>query len=228
MPEKAVFRDQKCYRLIPSKFPPIALFEDVANAEDFEDLYAVQALTNPRIQEQVGRLELVAEEDRVFGVPGAGYVMAAFTHVNPDGSRFSNGDYGIYYGAASLQDAIEETKYHRAKFMAYTNEPAQEIDMRCSVAQFTAELIDVREAEYLATSLYHPTDYSDGQIFGSQCKRNGDDGIAYVSVRGDGDCFALLKPGLIQKCTQASHFGYVWDGEAINTVYKKQTKFTAP
>jgi len=107
MPERAAFVDQTCYRLIPSKFPPIALFDDVADAEDFEDLFAVQAMTNPRLKEQVGNLDAIPGDDRVYGIPGAGYVMAAFTHINPDGSRFSNGDFGIYYAAALLQDAIE-------------------------------------------------------------------------------------------------------------------------
>lgn len=35
------------YRLINSKFPPIGLFDD---AEEFEALYQIQALTNPRLQ----------------------------------------------------------------------------------------------------------------------------------------------------------------------------------
>lgn len=228
MPERATFVDQTCYRLIPSKFPPIALFDDVADAEDFEDLFAVQAMTNPRLKEQVGNLDAVPGDDRVYGIPGAGYVMAAFTHINPDGSRFSNGDFGIYYAAALLQDAIEETRYHRAKFMGYTNEPAQEIDMRCLVATFTAELIDIRATQYQGTPLYHPTDYRHGQALGNTCKREGGDGITYLSVRGSGECYALMKPRLITHCMQASHFGYIWDGEAIVTVYKKELDFQTP
>lgn len=228
MAELTSFDGQKCYRLIPSKFPPIALFEDVADAEDFESLYAVQELTNPRLREEVGDLSLVPENERIFGVPGAGYIMAAFTHINPDGSRFSNGDYGIYYGAASLNDAIEETKYHRAKFMGYTNEPAQEIDMRCLVARFTADLTDIRSPKYLGTPLYDPIDYSHGQKLGMECKCNKIDGIAYASVRGEGDCFALLKPSLFSECKQASHFGYIWDSETITTVYKKELNFKGP
>ena len=100
------FIKQRCYRLIPSKFPPIHLFEDVASDEDFAALFAIQALTNPRIQDDIGDLSLIPEGERLFAVPGCGFVMAAFTHVNPDGSRFSNGDYGIYYASESLDTAI--------------------------------------------------------------------------------------------------------------------------
>ena len=39
----------QAYRLVNSKFPPIALFEDVADADEFEVLYQIQALTNPRL-----------------------------------------------------------------------------------------------------------------------------------------------------------------------------------
>ncbi|RLA01353.1 MAG: RES domain-containing protein, partial [Gammaproteobacteria bacterium] len=40
------FDKQVCYRLINSKFPPIALFSDVADADEFEALYEIQAMTN--------------------------------------------------------------------------------------------------------------------------------------------------------------------------------------
>lgn len=228
MEDEAYFENQTCYRLIPSKFPPISLFEDVANEEEFEDLYAVQMLTNPRLQEQLGKIDAIPKHELVFGFSGSSFVMAAFTHLNPDGSRFSNGDFGVYYGAAQLKDAIEETKYHRARFMRYTNEPAQEIDMRCLVGIFTANLVDIRAPKYLDTSYYDKDNYSDSQKLSFQCKLEGLDGITYKSVRGKGDCYALFKPTLISKCNQASHFGYIWDGNAIVTVYKKELSFKTP
>ncbi len=36
-------------------------------------------------------------------------VMAPFTHLNPKGSRFSDGSYGVYYAAKRLSTAIAET-----------------------------------------------------------------------------------------------------------------------
>ena len=33
----------QAYRLVNSKFPPIALFDDVANPDEFEALYQIQA-----------------------------------------------------------------------------------------------------------------------------------------------------------------------------------------
>lgn len=215
------FTNQRCFRLIPSRFPPISLFEDVASPEEFEALYTVQALTNPRIQEEIGRLDLLTADDRIYGIPGCGFVMAAFTHINPNGSRFSNGDYGIYYASESLETAIAETVYHRQRFLNYTQEPAQEIDMRSLIAEFNAELYDL-----LAFDKNHPVyssdNYSPAQQLGAHVKQNQEDGLVYHSVRGQGKNFALFKAKSIQHCTQSAHYSYVWDGEKISTIYKKQ------
>ncbi len=53
-------------------------------------------LVNPRLRNEAGAIHLVPPEERVTG-PGATWVMAPFTHFNPNGSRFSDGTYGVYY-----------------------------------------------------------------------------------------------------------------------------------
>ena len=39
-------RWQPCYRIVASRFPPISLFEDVADPADLEAVYAIEAMTN--------------------------------------------------------------------------------------------------------------------------------------------------------------------------------------
>ena len=81
-------------------------------------------------------------------VTGAGdTVMAAFTHLNPEGSRFSDGSYGVYYAAHSLETAIAEVSHHRGVFLRRTHEPAIDVDMRLITASVEAELHDLLEAE---------------------------------------------------------------------------------
>src|SRR5262245_41709121 len=77
-----------CYRIVPSRFPPIDLFERVADPADYEAIYAVEALTNTRLRDETGRLELVPAGDRVSGA-GASWIMAPFTHISAPGGRFS-------------------------------------------------------------------------------------------------------------------------------------------
>jgi hypothetical protein len=74
-------------RIIPSRYPSIGPFDRVSRAEDLEALYQLEARTNPRVRQDWGELDLVRPEDRLTG-PGTTPIMAAFTHPNPDGSRF--------------------------------------------------------------------------------------------------------------------------------------------
>ena len=60
----------QAYRLVNSKFPPIELFDDVADADEFDMLYQLQALTNPRLHNETGRLELIPRGEIPFGIPG--------------------------------------------------------------------------------------------------------------------------------------------------------------
>ncbi len=73
--------------VIPTRFPAVNLFDRVASPRDFEALYALEAMTNDRARTEIGELDLVPREERRFG-PGYGPIMAAFTHLNPNGSRF--------------------------------------------------------------------------------------------------------------------------------------------
>lgn len=106
----------QAYRLVNSKFPPIALFEDVADADEFELLFEIQALTNPRLKNEVGQLELIPRREIPFGITGCSYATAPFTHVNPAGSRFSDGSFGVLYVADSMETALAEVKHHQSLY----------------------------------------------------------------------------------------------------------------
>src|SRR4030095_5398997 len=110
-----------CWRIIPSRFPPIDLFERVADPADLEAMYALESLTNDRLREEVGELQIVLPRERISG-RGTSYIMAAFTHLNPAGSWFSDGTYGVFYAAYTLDTAIAETRYHREQFLRATSE----------------------------------------------------------------------------------------------------------
>src|SRR5256885_5982595 len=131
------------HRVVPSRFPPVGLFDRVAAPEDLEAIFALEAMTNDRLREEAGELSLVAKEERVSG-PGTTPIMAAFTHLNPEGSRFSDGSYGVYYAAHEMATAIAESAHHRAIFLARTREPAGEIDLRTYLADIRGDFVDVR------------------------------------------------------------------------------------
>ena len=108
-------------------------------------VFAIEALTNPRVRQELGALALVSPADRVSG-PGATLIMAAFTHLNPEGSRFSDGSYGVYYAADTLDTAVAEVSHHRARFLARTAEPEIDVDLRWIQADLCQPAHDLRTA----------------------------------------------------------------------------------
>lgn len=213
---------QPCYRIIPSRFPPIGLFEGVADPADLDAVFEIEAMTNDRLREEVGNLQLVPEEDRVTG-PGTSPIMAAFTHLNPLGDRFTDGSFGVFYASLALETAIAETTYHRTKFMEATDEPAQELDMRVYAVDLKATLHDLRGMRESNPEYYHLTNYGMSQNLARDLREAGSDGIAYQSVRHEGgECAAVFRPRLLSNCRQERHICYVWDGRSITDVYEKR------
>ena len=212
---------ESTHRLIPSRYPPIALFERVANADEFDLLYEIESLTNSRLREEVGDISLVPKEDVITG-PGTSYIMAAFTHakVDHDGGRFDKG-YGAYYCARELNTAIEETKYHRAKFFVDFGSSPTRIDMRELVADLNQELHTILEKREELSDIYSLDDYSAGQQLGKMLKEEKSWGLQYSSVRTEGICYSVFRPPALSNCRQSKHFEYIFDGSTISHVLKK-------
>lgn len=210
-----------CHRLIASRFPTVSLFDDIASPEDLDVVFAIESLTNPRLRQDLGELSLVPPQDRVVG-PGATLVMAAFTHLNPLGSRFSDGQYGVYYAGESLATAVAEVSHHRALFFQRTAEPAIDLDLRWIQAEVTATLQDLRGLKDQRPELYHPDDYGAGQSLGRQQRAAGSSGLIYDSVRRpEGQCVALFKPRALNRVRHRGFIGLHWDGQRISHWFRK-------
>ncbi len=210
----------KHYRIIPSKYPTINFFEDLVEPELMDTLFELEAMTNDRLRNQVGDIQLVKPEDRLCG-PGSTPVMAAFTHISEDKkSRFSDGSYGVYYAGNTLETAICETSHHMAQFLAYTQEAPAEFDMRVYIGELQRPLYDIRDG---FDELHSPTDWSGGQQFGLLARQAAAWGLLYNSVRNSGgECIAVFRPPAITIPRQGPHLSYVWDGEKVAHVYHKR------
>ncbi|HEX8777609.1 MAG TPA: RES domain-containing protein, partial [Rhodanobacter sp.] len=42
------------YRIVPSRFPPVGVYDRIADPADLDALFAIEALTNPRLREEAG------------------------------------------------------------------------------------------------------------------------------------------------------------------------------
>ena len=208
------------HRVIPTRFPSIGLFERVASPADFDALYALEALTNDRIRDELGDISLVPPEERLYG-QGATPIMAAFTHLNPDGSRFSDGSYGVFYCTRERETAIAETRYHSALFMGATNEQPMRLQMRLYSVKVNGEVVDLRSAAASEPAIVDPNDYAYTRKIGRKMKEAGAQGILYPSVRQPGgECVAALHTGILRECLHAAYLEYNWTGRDIDAVFE--------
>lgn len=205
-------------RIIRSLYPPIDLFEDIADPADWPLLIAAEQKTNPRLMETIGNLDLVPPARRVSG-PGASYLMAPFVHASPDRpSRFSDGSYGVLYAARAFETALFETIHHHARFMAATDEPpGWTSQFREILLDVNADLHDVRTGDAAYAELLDADDYRAPQAFGRSLHRQGSDGVVFPSVRHEGgECTGLFWPDLASQARQARHLDYHWNGTRVN------------
>lgn len=213
---------QTSHRLIASRYPTVGLYDAIADPADLDAVFAIEALTNTRIRDELGQLQRVPPEERISG-PGSTPVMAAFTHLNPEGSRFSNGSWGVYYAANDLDTAIAEVSHHRSVFLSRTAEAAIDIDLRLITATIDVPLHDLRPLRKREPQLYDPVLYVAAQTLGRQLRDAGSSGVMYHSVRHAGGlCAGVFRPRALTSVRETAHIALHWDGSRISHWYEKR------
>lgn len=211
-------RWRQTHRIVASRYPPIQLFERIADPEDWEDLAEIESLTNDRVRQEIGEISIVPPADRVGG-PGASWVMAPFTHLGRP-SRFTDGSYGVYYAARERETAIRETLFHMGRFYRATSEPPLDVDMRVLIGRIDAHLHDIRGGAARWRPLHDPNDYGPSQAFGRQLRARGSNGIAYDSVRArGGQCLGVFRPRVVGIPVQGPHLTYHWNGDRMDRYF---------
>lgn len=209
---------RRAVRIIRSRFPPIDLFEDIADPADWPLLLSAEQKTNPRLMKTIGRLDLVPPARRVGG-PGASYLMAPFTHASTDRpTRFSDGRFGVLYAGNRFEVALLETIYHHGRFLARTAEPpgwtSQFREIQLAVG---ALLHDLRGGDGAYAGVLAPEDYTESQRLGAVLRAAGSDGLVYPSVRcPGGNCVGLFYPDLARRPVQGRHLDCHWNGSSVD------------
>lgn len=193
------------YRLIPSKFPPIGLFDTVATAADAGAVMELAGWTNDRLVKE--RLRRLPEDEWVYGRPNASIVMATFLHVPSAGSRFNGPDLGAWYAAAALRTAAFEVAHHLRREAVATGAVALVRDYRTYTAELAGSYLDVRSRQAQRADVYAPYSYTASQALGEGIRASGAAGIIYDSVRHSGGINIVAhRPRNILKVTQADHW----------------------
>lgn len=212
---------RQAWRIIATRYPPIDLFERVSpDPAVWDALIELEQLVNPHVRDAVGEIGLIPPERRVSG-PNASWVMAPFTHLNPKGSRFSDGSYGVYYAAERLSTAIAETAHHFARFASDSNDPPRREDMRVLVGAIANEFHDVgtlSAAERAA--VLDPSSYVASRALARTLRDGGSNGLVYPSVREPGGlCLGAFWPEVVGIPVQERHLKYEWDGARVSRYF---------
>ncbi|MBY3250212.1 RES family NAD+ phosphorylase [Rhizobium laguerreae] len=193
------------YRLIPSQFPPIGLFETVTRAADLQAVMELVGWTNDRLV--ADRIQRLPEDQWVYGVANASIVMAAFLHVAPGGMRFNGPDLGAWYAADDLRTAAAEVGHHLRREAVARGVVTMARTYRSYAATLFGDYLDIRGEQTLRPDVYDGTSYAASQVLGEEVRSSGGAGILYDSVRlRSGVAIVAHRPRNIQGVAQADHF----------------------
>ncbi|WP_218014948.1 RES family NAD+ phosphorylase [Teichococcus rhizosphaerae] len=193
------------HRLVPSRFPPIGLFDTVATAADMQAVMELAGWTNDRLVQ--GRIQRLPPDQWVHGRPNSSIVMAAFLHAPPMGGRFNGPDLGAWYAAAALPTAAAEVAHHLRREAVATGLPSLSRAYRAYTAELAGGYLDLRGQRQARPEIYAPGSHAASQPFGEEVRASGTDGILYDSLRhAGGTNVVAYRPAKILAVTQADHW----------------------
>jgi hypothetical protein len=207
------------HRLIPSRYPPVGIFDAIAAPEDLELIIELEGWTNDRISAELGVIRAIPRAEWVVGRPLANVIMAAFCHPHPRGGRFNDADLGAWYAARSLDTAHAEIIHHRTLELEEIGVLDARVTMREYLADMDTGFHDIRSDDAAFAPLYDPDSYDASQAFARPLRAGGSNGVLYRSVRhAGGECVACFRPLLVANVRQAAHFAYRWSGTRVPAV----------
>lgn len=193
------------YRLIPSQFPPIGLFDTVATTADLAAVMELVGWTNDRlVAERIARLP---RDEWVVGVPNASIVMAAFLHVAPGGMRFNGPELGAWYAADELRTAAAEVGHHLRRETVARNLATMTRTYRAYTATLLGDYLDIRGDQAARPDVHASDRYDASQQLGEAVRASGGAGLIYDSLRRrTGVNVVAHRPRNITDIMQTDHF----------------------
>lgn len=193
------------YRLIPSQFPPIGLFDTVSTAADLEAVMELAGWTNDRlVAERIARLP---QSEWIYGRANSSVVMASFLHAAPGGLRFNGPDLGAWYAAAAVTTAIIEVAHHLRREAIVTGAARMRRKYRAYSARLEGGYVDLRGQAKTRPGLYDSSSYAAGQVFGEDIRARGVAGILFDSLRHAGGLnIVAYRPTNVLDVLQTDHF----------------------
>lgn len=209
------------FRLVPSQFPPIGLFDTVVTAADAEAAMELAGWTNDRLIAE--RLARLPKAHWVYGRPNSSVIMAAFLHVSPAGGRFHKPDLGAWYASLEIPTAIAEVAHHLRREALARRVPSMARTYRTYSAVLTGDdYRDIRGLKAEHPELYRRDSHEASQEYGEAVRLTANSGIIFDSLRhATGANLVGFIPSLIANVTQTDHYEIHVEAEARSIQVRK-------
>lgn len=201
-------------RLIPSKYSPSneSVLADVALGDDLKVGFELDDRTNDRLQADIELLPGIGPHELVYGIPFANVINAAFTHAQPEGSRFNGPDRGAWYAGKTLKVSQAEVVFHHTVSLEEVGVFEDELTYDEYLADFRGKFHDLRNAPAFQACL-SPNSYVESQELAERLLASDSLGVVYPSVRlQDGTCLVCFRPALVTNVRKGSTHRYTWSG----------------
>lgn len=199
------------FRLIPSRFPPVSVYEGLAANDRIDALVEVENLTNPRLQSQA-RIAKAAGEDPSTSARLQNWNLAPFAYGNPEGSTFFDQERPCMEVATDRQTALAISVARRQRFLKRTSEAPIGLDMRMFKTPVEGRFIDLRGLEANEVQ-------SRARELGKLVGDNVDGVIFRPFERQTATAISVLNGGALKPTLQTVHYRYQWNGERISLLY---------
>lgn len=200
------------FRLIPSRFPPVDIYQRIAANDRWPEIAKVEDLTNPRLQART-RITGTSEAGDTPSPQLQNWNHAPFTYPNPEGTHYFCNTVLCLELSDSLQTALAASVRRREAFLSQTGESAIGLDMRVLKVPVTGRFVDLRQ---------EPLDLSrkDRWLLGDALVEAGVDGAIFMSPdRPTTTCLGVLTNKVLGHSIQTKHYRFVWDGARISKLY---------
>ncbi len=199
-------------RLIPSRFPPVDVYERLGDARVRSAAVKLENLTNPRLAAK-SRIEAGVGATAATSHRTQNWNHAPFAYTNPEGSYLLDSGRPALEMVETVEDALAYFLARREAFLARTDEPPTHLDMRLLSTPVEGVFADL-------TQLSQDEIGRQGRTVGRWLYDDGASGAVFRHPQHrDTRTLSVFDGSVLGRTDQATHYRFTWDGQRIKTVY---------
>ncbi len=202
----------KWRRLIPSRFPPVDLYERLGDDRVRAAAVRLENLTNPRLASR-SRIEAAGPGGAATSNLTQNWNHAPFAYGNPEGTFLLDPGRSALELVEDAAAALAHFLVRREAFLSRTDEPPTQLDMRVLATPVDGDFADL-------THLSPDEVGRQGRAIGRWLYDGGGGGAVFRHpLNGGARTLSVFDQSTLGRTEQGTHYRFAWDGQRIRTVY---------